>query len=772
MKKIIPQIIVFLFFLLIREIFFTHAANTQNVFTKHDTTENYIMIPLKLNPAAWLMTDPSKDVPKELIHSSGFRRSSPCAYEDDDDIIVFPGFGVSVSSLDVCLDDQQSASHSEVSVFVDPNNKYKVRTSDMARSENFDRLRIDYFSSDTKGIYWNWGLLNNVTYFNTFSDPSTVLDNNSIWYTGFLEKQEETSTDPMLNVSIGVNNGTGWAGPYIVSSVNTDYDPYTLDKPHLWIDNSNSQYGGHMYAAWTPFPIQLQQYNNPYPNFFEIEFSNSSSGGVTWHAPVVISQNLYEPGTTLNQGVNIQTGPNGEVYAVWAGYFFDERIPFGTLTQDVYCDENALFFIRSDDGGQSFYINDQVNTEYHYGQVIQEIHGIRNYAANQYGWVFQPRINSFPSMCVDNSDGPYKGRIYIVWANHGPVEDLNFTEDRIDVYMIYSDQNGNIGSWNGPIRINQGRWLNDQEELIKSHAFFPWISCDQESGVLTVIYYADDEYTVNENCIDAYVAMSKDYGTTWEESRVSDYRSTPGEYYEAANYYFFGDYIGIFAQHGLAYPVWTDMRNSQEIPGSSGEIVCVPQAYTSPYYIWNCVDHYDNLIDVIPSYTIREWDVSDYITSRNIIQSNAHGVYNAGNEIVLLAPEDPEDPNSQGFHATSGSFVHAFIEGCEPFEDQFVNRLANSGQSGEFNVAGNQNGIKAEIQVFPNPTDGQITVNLPQNNEREYTLRIFDENSVERFSVKSVKSQAFLDISAFPAGMYALDIRSDNHSAIFKIVKY
>ena len=67
-----------------------------------------------------------------------------------------------------------------------------------------------------------------------------------------------------------------------------------------------------------------------------------------------------------------------------------------------------------------------------------------------------------------------------------------------------------------PIVVNHDPgWTN--------HAFFPWISCDDETGVLSVIYYSDRNSEGDGTYIDATVAMSKDYGASWDESSVSDY---------------------------------------------------------------------------------------------------------------------------------------------------------------------------------------------------------------------------------------------------------
>ncbi|MBK7031524.1 MAG: hypothetical protein IPH45_21055 [Bacteroidales bacterium] len=98
-----------------------------------------------------------------------------------------------------------------------------------------------------------------------------------------------------------------------------------LDKNHMWIDNSTSSpYEGNPYNAWTTFGGG---------NDSEIGVSRSTDDGNTWSAVTHVSTAVNAG--SHNQGVNIKTGPNGEVYVVWAVY-------------DAYpADENALALARS-----------------------------------------------------------------------------------------------------------------------------------------------------------------------------------------------------------------------------------------------------------------------------------------------------------------------------------------------------------------------------------------------------------------------------------------
>ncbi len=341
-------------------------------------------------------------------------------------------------------------------------------------------------------------------------DPAVAINSQGRMFIGYINENFGQS------VSFSDDNGQNWTKILVAPS--PGFYPASLDKNHLWIDNSpESPYNGSIYAAWTRFSA-----GGSFDG--EIQFSRSVNNGTAWSYPTIISSAIAAG--SHNQGVNIQTGPNGEVYLVWAVY-------------DIWpADENALGFCVSFDGGLSFQPS---------MRIINNIRGIRYSETTK-----NLRVNSFPSMTVDLSNGPRRGTIYVVWANHG-VPGVN-TGDDIDVYIIKSSDQGL--SWSTPIRVNQ-----DLPGMGKQH-FFPWISCDPVSGNLAVIFYDDRECSASE--CETWVAYSTDGGDTWQDFRVSDVAFTPQPIPGlAANY--FGDYIGITSHNLKIYPVWTDNRSGKAL---------------------------------------------------------------------------------------------------------------------------------------------------------------------------------------------------------------
>jgi hypothetical protein len=342
-------------------------------------------------------------------------------------------------------------------------------------------------------------------------DPVALIGLDGKYYIGYINNSSGQS------VSVSSNQGATYTAHLVANAGGS-----LLDKNHMWIDNSpTSPYSNNLYDAWTDFGGSAN--NN-------IGFSRSTNSGVTWSAQLNISS-AVNAGSHC-QGVNITTGPNGEVYVIWAIYD-------GWPT-----DETAIGMARSFDGGATFAPATRV---------INNIRGIRTTGLNK-----NMRCNSFPSMTCDISNREYSGNIYIVWTNIG-VPGINTGND-IDVYMARSEDKGI--TWSTPVKVNQ-----DPIGQGRQH-YFPWITCDPDNGILSVVFY--DDRNVGAGQCEVYAANSSDGGLTWEDFKVSDVAFTPGPIPNLADGYM-GDYLGISAKAGWVYPAWADNR--------TGSVM----TYVSPY---------------------------------------------------------------------------------------------------------------------------------------------------------------------------------------------
>ena len=355
-------------------------------------------------------------------------------------------------------------------------------------------LNFYYFSMDG-GTTWNEGTMSSV--YGVHGDPSLVFDvdgnlyyahlsNPGMNYSKWLDRiVVEKSTTGGMSWSGGVGVGLNW--------------PRQQDKEWLAVDITDSPYRNNIYMAWTEFdkysPTKIPADSS------RMLFSRSTDGGQSWSSPIRIGEiqgDCIDSDTTVEGGMPA-VGPNGEVYVVWTN-------------------KDGIIFDKSLDGGASF------------GKDLT----IRSLPV---GWDYDipglSRCNGFPVICCDLSHSPYKGTIYIVWA------DKIYGTDDTDIFIIESTDGGS--SWSEPLRVN-----NDSSSR---HQFFPWAVVDQATGVLYVVFY--DRRNTSGNATEVYMAKSTDGGKSFSNFRISDTSFTP-----IANV-FLGDYIGVAAHNRCVYPIWT-----------------------------------------------------------------------------------------------------------------------------------------------------------------------------------------------------------------------
>jgi hypothetical protein len=435
---------------------------------------------------------------------------------------------LTLDSPDVCVTGSMNANESENSIFIYPFDEDIALNSN--NSGNDPISNGFYGANDLYTIDGgeNWEGQVEGTGGTNSGDPTTAIGRDGRWFVGYI------TSGLGQGISYSDDEGETWTKVTVNSGSGA-----TLDKNHLWIDNcSSSPYQGNLYNAWTPMGFSHTNNN-------EIELCYSHDNGESWSAGINIS-NAVNAGNH-NQGVNLGTGPNGEVYAVWAIY---DSWP---------SDENAIGFARSYDGGVTW----EPAT-----RILENIRGVRTSETSK-----DQRVNSFPSMDVDISDGNGEGNIYVVWPNIGE-PGVNQGPD-IDIYMIKSEDEGE--TWSEPIRVNQDLSGQGNEH------YMSWVCCDPVTGFLSVVYY--DDRNVGANECEVYCSNSTDQGETWEDIKVSDVSFTPSPIPGLA-FGYFGDYLGIDAYNGLVYPCWTDNR--------SGHALC----YVSPYQLISVNDPYGLTADL------------------------------------------------------------------------------------------------------------------------------------------------------------------------------
>ncbi|MFI5219302.1 MAG: sialidase family protein, partial [Bacteroidia bacterium] len=362
----------------------------------------------------------------------------------------------------------------------------KINPNNIILSSNTPNY-MGYYVSQDGGATW-FGSDNMPDGIGTSGDPTTGFNADghiflqTIYSSGF---KAFKSTD----------QGNTWPGP-----VQYTYSPASFDKEMMAVDNlPGSPYLNNIYTAWTDFA-----------GTYKVLFTRSTNNGASYSPNI----NLHN---SWGQGTGVATGVNGEVYVCWANY------STGGYPAD------GLGFSRSTNGGVSF---TDLTPAFPYV-------GIRpNNSPNP---LFNnTRVNDFPSIAVDKSCGPYRGRIYtVVGAKQ------NGTGKAVS-YLRYSSNQGN--SWSPAVEVNISSGRQN---------WFPWVTVDDATGTVSVAYLSLDEAT--GFATNTYLAYSFDGGSTWSNIKVSDVSHIVAAIPGFASGYC-GDYIANTAWGNKNYVAWNDNR--------------------------------------------------------------------------------------------------------------------------------------------------------------------------------------------------------------------
>ena len=379
----------------------------------------------------------------------------------------------------------------------------------------------------TAGIGWaytdntgaNWSGSNSLgTLYSNSGDPSVIINGSGHLFMNTIGNLIRTNT-----TSKSTDNGVSW-NPYTI----TYTTGYIADKNHITIDDkSTSPYYNYIYVGFSDFTTET----SPPP----IRMCRSTDNTATW-----ITQQVTAPlPNYFSQGVNIQTGPNGEVYFINAT---SQNSSPGT--------EKFICFGKSNDGGMNYNSIDE--------QKIP-INGIRGFLKTT-----NIRVNSFPWMAVDKTGGLNNGNIYITWCQIG----LPPAGNDPDICFAKST-NGGI-TFSTPVRVNDDPLNNGRDQ------WFPNICVDAHGGI-SIVYYDSRNPTTNDSA-EVYVAHSGDAGNSFTNVLVSDHRFKPKPIPNFLGGYQ-GDYIGIAATNDKVFPFWAD------------DFTGVYQVWTAPVDLGPSIEH-------------------------------------------------------------------------------------------------------------------------------------------------------------------------------------
>jgi hypothetical protein len=336
----------------------------------------------------------------------------------------------------------------------------------------------------------NWLLSNPAYHSSTCCDPWTSYTGNGIliYASGVNGQYVYRST----------NNGITWGPPILTVSGN--------DRNHVSAEYTGTgPYANYVYAGITPG-----------------NFGRSTDAGLTWTT-------TFTPSNT-QPGCYIAVGPNGAVNGGCVIYVTNT----GSTTSRTYN------FYRSTDGGATFTNMSSQNFVGWVGSLNTAGRFVINGA----------RTAPHPKIAMDNSNGPYRGRLYLVYATNDPPGNGN----KPDVWLRYSTDQG--ATWSAANRIN------DNATPQASDQWFPEISCERETGRLYIHWY-DDRNNPAGYGVDLYATYTEDGGQTFmPNQRLTNVTfNYPNPPCAANSNCYRGDYTSITGNKDIGFSIWGDHRN-------------------------------------------------------------------------------------------------------------------------------------------------------------------------------------------------------------------
>ncbi|MCZ6703669.1 MAG: T9SS type A sorting domain-containing protein [Ignavibacteria bacterium] len=376
-------------------------------------------------------------------------------------------------------------------------------------------------------------------------DPGVTIDKNGT----FIITRLGRSPFAGLYSHYSADNGQTWSVQKVISI--DDLERATLTTDAI----TTSSFYGRSHAAWVRFNIP-----------FSVWFAYTDDGAQSWSSP----QQINNPSpTSRSAGGDMAIGPNGEVYACWAG-----------VINEFPAKEILVGFASSINGGDDWNVKENA---FH----VNGITGLLKNKANI-------RVNGLPSIAVDTTNGQRRGWIYIVTGQ----KDLAPAGSDPDIILNRSTDGGQ--TWSSAIRVNQDDVNNGKTQ------YFPTVHIDK-FGAINIIFYSDRNTTNDSSGV--FLARSTDGGDSWIEFEISDHNYKPmpigglGQGYQ-------GDNIDITSTSTNLWPVWMDNSTGiYQIWTTSIEFTTVDvEDITSPLSSFELKQNYPNPFNPITKigYQIKE----------------------------------------------------------------------------------------------------------------------------------------------------------------------
>lgn len=298
------------------------------------------------------------------------------------------------------------------------------------------------------------------------------------------------------------NNGLSW-----VSVANGNIGN---DKNWIACDQTGGPFANYIYGVMTPG-----------------NFVRSTNNGASFENTFSSTNQL--PGMMVCVGPNVLNGNNVSGGCV---YFVTN---VGSSFSPTWT------FFRSTNGGATF---DLVSQQVFANYVGTNVGG-RNSVENM-------RTRPYPFITADNSFGPYRGRLYLIYASNFPAGDGN----KPDIFMRYSTDQG--VSWSAELKVN------DDPNTQSNNQWHPATWCDKETGRLYVQWMDTRDCPTSDSAL-IYATYSTNGGQSFiQNSQISNkkFRINCTSCGGGGTPAYLGDYNSVASNSVTSVIAWTDFRFS------------------------------------------------------------------------------------------------------------------------------------------------------------------------------------------------------------------
>jgi len=322
--------------------------------------------------------------------------------------------------------------------------------------------------------------------------------------------------------------GHSWQGPFDIGpSINpnglVDVNGDAVDAADKELTDIDRDTGRYM-ACWSNFTPATAS---------GVEISCTYSDNVLTTNPTFAARRLIAAGSTDGQGSSVRFAGNGSpnVVVAWA------RFP------SFYT--NNIAYARSTDNGVTWSAPRNLTTNF---ITIDQVLG-------------NDRVNTNPSVAIDNSAGPFKNSVYIVYAS-------NNSGDGADVMMQRSIDGGQ--TFTAPIALNSRPGLDRAQ-------WFPYACVDRVTGRVTVFYY-DQGIDTSGDLTEVTDTYSDDGGSTWSKPTPISTRPFKAGWGNDTGQPNLGDYNQAVSQFGTLYASYAVTHPVGFADGQPATSMTVPDA--------------------------------------------------------------------------------------------------------------------------------------------------------------------------------------------------